>query len=65
MLTFSGSLKIFVAVEPCDMRKGFQGLYALASERLGQDPRQGRFLCSSTGAIIASRSSISMERVCG
>jgi transposase len=41
MLTFSGSLKIFVAVEPCDMRKGFQGLYAMASERLGEDPRQG------------------------
>lgn len=41
MLTFPGSLKIFVAVEPCDMRKGFQGLYALASERLGEDPCQG------------------------
>lgn len=41
MLTFSGSLKIFVAVEPCDMRKGFNGLHAMASERLGEDPRQG------------------------
>ncbi len=41
MLSFPGSLKVFVAVEPCDMRKGFQGLYALASERLGEDPRQG------------------------
>jgi hypothetical protein len=25
MLSFSGSLKIFVLVEPCDMRKGFNG----------------------------------------
>ncbi len=41
VLTFSGSLKIFVAVEPCDMRKGFNGLHALASERLAEDPRQG------------------------
>jgi transposase len=41
MLSFSGSLKVFVALDPCDMRKGFQGLYALASERLGEDPRQG------------------------
>jgi transposase len=41
MLTFPGSLKIFVAVEPCDMRKGFQGLYGMATERLGEDPRQG------------------------
>ena len=26
MLSFSGSLKVFVAVEACDMRKGFNGL---------------------------------------
>jgi transposase len=41
MLSFSGSLKVFVAVTPCDMRKGFNGLYALVTERLGEDPRQG------------------------
>jgi transposase len=41
MLTFSGSLKILVAVEPCDMRKGFNGLHAITSERLGEDPRRG------------------------
>jgi len=41
MLSFAGSLKVFVALEPCDMRKGFNGLYSLASERLGEDPRQG------------------------
>jgi hypothetical protein len=34
MLSFSGSLKVFVAVEACDMRKGFNGLHALVSERL-------------------------------
>jgi transposase len=41
MLSFSGTLKVFVALEACDMRKSFNGLYALASERLGEDPRQG------------------------
>ena len=41
MLSFAGSLKVFVALEACDMRKGFNGLYALAAERLGEDPRQG------------------------
>jgi transposase len=41
MLTFSGSLKVFVAVEPCDMRKGFNGLYAAVNERLGEDPKSG------------------------
>jgi hypothetical protein len=26
MLSLTGSLKVFLAVEPCDMRKGFEGL---------------------------------------
>ena len=41
MLSFSGSLKVFVAVEACDLRKGFNGLHGLVTERLGEDPRQG------------------------
>jgi transposase len=34
-------LKVFVALEACDMRKGFNGLHALVTERLGEDPRAG------------------------
>ena len=41
MLSFPGSVKIYLAVNPCDMRKSFNGLYALAVEQLGEDPAQG------------------------
>jgi transposase len=41
MLSFGGSLKIFVAAEPRDLRKSFNGLYGLVSERLGENPRDG------------------------
>ena len=40
-MSFSGSLKVFVAVEACDLRKGFNGLYSAVTERLGEDPRTG------------------------
>ena len=41
MLSFSGSLKIFVAMEPCDMRRGHNGLLALVVEKLKEDIRSG------------------------
>ena len=41
MLSFSGSLKIFVLVESCDMRKGFNGLYGMVSANFGEDPKSG------------------------
>jgi transposase len=33
--------KIFVAIEAVDMRKGFEGLYGLVRDELGQDPLSG------------------------
>ena len=41
MLSFTGSLKIYVAVEGCDLRKSFEGLAALVTTVLDQDIRGG------------------------
>ena len=41
MLSFAGSIRVFLAVEPCDLRKSFDGLHAIATEQLGEDPRSG------------------------
>jgi transposase len=47
MLSFTGSLKIYVAVEGCDMRKSFEGLQALVTTALDQDIRGGAFFVFS------------------
>jgi transposase len=39
--------KVFVAVEGVDMRKGFDGLYGLVRDQLGQDPLSGHLFLFS------------------
>ena len=41
MLSFPGSVRVYLAVEPVDMRKSFDGLFAVASQALGEDPLSG------------------------
>ena len=41
MLTFASTQRIYLAVEPVDMRKQFNGLWALSAEKLREDPRSG------------------------
>ena len=41
MLGFPMALKVYLAVEPVDMRKQFNGLWTLAEGTLQEDPRKG------------------------
>ena len=41
MLSFSGSLRGLVALDPCDMRAGFNTLQALVAEKLREDVKSG------------------------
>jgi hypothetical protein len=51
MISFSGSLKIFLLVPCCDMRKGFNGLYGLVSSGCGEDLQRKRSTSFVTGVI--------------
>lgn len=41
MLSFPASTRIYLAVDPVDMRKSFDGLYCVATERLKENPLEG------------------------
>lgn len=41
LLSIPHHTRIFVAVEPVDMRKQFDGLWAVARDRLGENPFEG------------------------
>lgn len=41
MLAFPAAIRIYVAVQPVDMRKQFNGLWAAAAHVLQEDPKSG------------------------
>jgi len=41
VLSLPSALRIFLAAEPTDMRKGFDGLAQLVRERVAEDPLSG------------------------
>src|SRR5277367_865849 len=41
MLNFSRTTRVFLATEPTDMRKGFDGLFALVENVIREDPFSG------------------------
>lgn len=45
MLSLSGSLRIYLAVDPCDMRMSFNGLHAAVTAKLRMEPCSGALFC--------------------
>jgi transposase len=41
MLSFTGSLRVMVALAPCDMRRGFDGLVGLVAGQLEENVKSG------------------------
>lgn len=41
MIGFGGATRVYLATGATDMRKGFDGLYALSRDRIGEDPLSG------------------------
>ncbi len=47
MFGLGPATKIYIALEPIDMRKGFEGLYGLVRDPLGHDPLSGHLFLFS------------------
>jgi transposase len=41
MLSFTGSVRVLLCVEPCDMRVGFDGLAGLVANKLAENVQSG------------------------
>lgn len=54
MLTLPPSVKVFVAAQPVDGRKGFDSLIALASSVVGENPLSGHLFvfCTRRGHLV-------------
>jgi transposase len=57
--------KIYIAIEAVDMRKGFDGLYGLVRDRLGQDPLSGHLFLFSNRGRTRLKVWCGTEAVCG
>lgn len=45
MLAFPAAVRIYVAIQPVDMRKSFNGLWSAVGEQLQEDPKSGAPFC--------------------
>ena len=55
MFGLGPATRIYIALDAADMRKGFDGLYGLVRNHLGQDPQSGHlFLFTNRSECVAS-----------
>ena len=45
MLTLASTIQVFIAIDPVDLRKGFEGLSGLVRSVMKQDPLSGSLFC--------------------
>ena len=50
MIGFGGATRVYLATGATDMRKGFDGLYALSRDRIGEDPLSGHVFVFCNGS---------------
>ena len=55
MISLAAAVRVYLCTSPCDMRRGFDGLKALAEHGVGVDPLGGDLLRSVAGAVTGSR----------
>jgi transposase len=53
MLSFTGAFRVFVALEACDMRKGFERLSGMVATKLNEDLQSGALFVFSNCSIDA------------
>ena len=57
MIPTGPATRVFVALEPVDMRKTYDGLYGLVTHQLGEDPRSGHLFVFSAPRDNTARAS--------
>ena len=65
MFGLGPATKIYIAVEGVDIRKGFDGLYGLVRDRLGQDPLSGHLFLFANRAKPLEGSGVGWQRAVG
>ena len=65
MIGLGHATRIYLGVEPVDMRKGFEGLYGLVRDTLGHDPLSGvaTFAARSGGLLLRKRIQDELQRL--